>query len=865
MAVTIYRDQQLLKLNIENSSIPLDTNTGQFTLNLSGGSGSGNYHWSISPVSGLATTTSGSMNLETTLPQATFKFEEAGYIMIKVYKDGSDISESECYIQSKTLQFELNLLNAIIYINVYPETVTHPVGYTEYDYVHLDFQIRHPGLTNSDYNNLFSTKPYLYMSYQIMDETFYRYDMLSKATSLSGYSNGVKYIKNDDGTWTLRGSPSGTSSYNLILYDTFAPNFLIPNRYYYFKPSADIYPAELVFKIYYNNGDNLSFNLSNDRMIPVPEYYNDATISGLVVSLTTSSAIDKTFSIHIYDTQSHVFDNNVTGTYTVSAAGGVLNKDSTIYKKYDTSIKYKSGNLVFEDNVKYKLNTHYSSTRLSLSGLMFQYNPLVDIIFTVKANPGCYFEDGWTTETTYKPFSESGTNIHSPWDDWWVNNDVELCLGLNGPTNPVSYSYDFYFSSFYGSIENKANLPFCRLSSKSTSDGEHLVEGTYWIKMPASVVDFYCDSNEFFNEDFSSFAWPYAFVRYSSTDNPSNYSEVILRDAAYANAMKFCYYSKEYYFHDDDHSYEKILESPYEYSTNTNARMLFYRFLPAPFWNLSRFLTRRDLITSLRRLGLKHYKYSDENSWTLYEASTIGPKVIAQHPSEYMDTKAFDINEPQATASYFAGYPLGITNTSSWRAYNIHYPADRTSIRYTEYSDTRPYVALDNLDNMYTYNLEESTYWSLANSDFIASARNITDFAWGAWSGFIRHPDKWISTNFNPYGEISFHEAFQSLWSYAKFQQLDIQNDLTYNPPSGISSDFLADPCCLWALSRGFTTGFHAAMSTIVQEYVSGSIVEVRYDIPDNLPIKPDDKVDRCEWAYVLQQFCKYAWINSNV
>ena len=813
------------------------TVTSDFSISITGGSGTGKYHWKLYPSTGLATLANGKMEVIDNSATQNFRFVESGSSIVSVYKESSKISENTYYIQSKTLVFELQLDEKQVKIVVEPtDTVVYPFGH---DYNINDFSIAHPNTTNTEYNNVLSTKPELYLPYNVRDtKDFYRFDVLSKSVG-SGYSSGVQYISNEDGSWTIKGTPtSGTSYYNLIVSDTKMPDYLFSYSKYMYCTTAVSEPVTTEMVLYFKDETTVT-DLSANTYLVLPE-----NICGFLLRFKVTGTIDSTIEVHWYSLKDRIVDNTSDESYYVSASGGVVSGNHDVYKKYNEELSYKSSKMRFLNNQEYSIINLSNQSHCIVTGLKSNYLPKTDIVFTVTAKPNYYYEDGWEEGNIYT--SIEAYNLGT-WGSWWSDEDVGICTGTGD-----LYSDQFFFRirsiDTYVTPSSYEDVPFHRLSSKYDEKGR-LIEGTYWIKMPPNNTEIVIKFTEII-PDIGVYTWPYRDIIYSDSATGSE-SRIVLRDEQYADAMLFCYYARQQYFPDDISS-GRLLGSPYNVEDPGSP---YYGKFFRTIYHLRvyddseffKYICLGDAVKSLRMIS--HNISYDEDSWVLFDDSV--PNSITKDPDGYLKNKSSYSNYPNAVSSGFAGYPPDIRAYKISTSYNIHYPYDYSRDKIT-YTDCNNKVAVKYMDYWYSapVDFDYNTAITTANSDFVSWARDIPIYSWGAWIGAVLSPYQGVSPNFNPGRSITFSEACKMLWRYAKFRQFNILDTLPYEAPPGLSKWFLQQPECLWALSRGIVTGFRAPFDQGSIDYM-----------PNNRPISPESVVNRFEWAFMLSQFCKqYAW-----
>lgn len=827
-----------------------------FTIFVEGGSGSGDYCWSITPISGSMLTSSGQISTQTETPSIDLQYIESGTVLLNVYKKESNIDSNYSYIQSKTLTMMLLLTEKTVKIVVDPETKVYPLGH---NYSTSDFSITHPNTTDPEYNDVLSTQPSLYIPYQLLEsDDFYRFDVLEKAAG-SGYSNGVQFINNNDGTWTIKGTPSGTAYYNLIVSDTKMPDYIFKLTQYVYTSSISSEPISIQFIQYFPNDGKTTTTLGSSNAGVV---FSD-TACGLVVRFKVTSTVDSTIAIHLYSLKDRYVYTDIESSYHVSASGGVVS--DSVLNTYSKTLDYKSSKFKFENSVSYAVVDMGDMSQHTTTGLKSSYYPKTDVIFTIKARPNYYFVDGWS-DSSIKTTSEAYT-YDSLWGPWWADEDVYLCWG----TGTSALDDDEYFriksKDPYVTTDYYREVPFNRISAKFDGDGR-LVEGTYWIKMPANSTELQFKFLQIYTTS-SVLINPFVDIYYSSSDS-GDASTVVLRDQSYEDAIKFCFNARKIYFPSELHE-PPILSSPYSYASSSN--MKFFIYYPSDYESSSNldlylFLETGDMINTLRNISHSKLFYGDTYAWGLYDTED-GPgqyKAISKNPDLYVERETRVTNNPQAIASYYAGYPPKLdVNTQ----YNVHYPYRKLqdTMRWTS-AHLVPYLGPANETSIrakvYTYDNRASSFSEVtAVNDFLTSGRRITNYSWGAWSGVVIPPtlrhdsvfrmgfnyDLKPAINFNPSKFVYYTDAVETLWNYAKFRQFDVSTDPSYNPSSNLNSQFVSNPACLWALSRGLITGYRAPFS------FNGS------EIPSNISIDVESFIYRHEWAYMISNFCQmYPW-----
>ena len=761
-----------------------------FKLVVSGGSGSGSLHYAVESITGDASISSSG--------QLTFK--APGTVWVKITKDGSSFSRypdgtsvTGRYLTSKTLVIAITLESRQVRITVSPDLIQN-IGVGSPVYEPEDY-----GISYTLAGGTLAVRPDIYFVYDSYD--FYKFDVFSKVFSEDRYDNGVRYIKQPDGSWILRGVATADSYYNLIMSPLSLPHFLKPDRKYQLIREYTSVPLQI--KWYRANGTVESTNYTSNAIFRSPEDTIGVVMRFYVAQGRSVNGYQVQY--RMYDLQDRYMDSSEVSKYPISARHAVVSSVSGSGLGYDPKIHYRSAWVRYQNIRSFRVYVRHDASLGDAYTTATVAKPYTYLILTVKAKVDSYFDDGWSN--SYVP-SPSSSLVY---DQWWAQAEYKG-YNIDKVTQGNQGTPSLYM------IDGDGNrVPFFRMSyTTDSSSYSRLVEGTYLIIMPVSNLRIVCT----FDSISSSANVPYGRYPYTDIGYGSNYP-VQLKDKEYQNALQFCYYAREFYLHDASTPLMRGVSADKFYNTyegddyagtDLQGKRIHY-------------ISRRDMVEVLRRVS--HIRdFPNESSWTIDR--------IAASPDTYQSEKAKAINTPNAHLFGYAGYPPGLSYTDSeGNVQTLPSPIEYTpKVEY--FSDSaRPYV--------YT--------GYVANDDYLTNAKYLHSISWNAWVGTVNGYD---NKSFAPDSFATFQEAITVLWRYAKYRQFSTMTEGNPNDINDWQYDVWAQNGPLrWAIRKGISTGYHAPMVDTAAGINYGS----------NVPIQAKDYVDRVEWAYMVAKLCQlYAW-----
>lgn len=607
-------------------------------ITISGGSGSGSLHFSTQPVDGACTVTS----------SGKIAFKYPGKSWIFVYKDGSDFTKTEkgkviqcTYQRSKLLVVEIEWKQRQIIIKVAGN-----------QYIKIGDRI--PSVNQSNYTvtgllsgDSLKTKPTLFFVYQSDD--FYKLDVFSHTYSDDRYDNGIRYVKNSDGSWTVSGEATGTSYYNLLISPTELPDFFRPGRSFKFtvkEKVGDNYktitnsPVRMYLGWYRADGSYVYNSYLSASTIIVPtETKSGSTIKGkaigvlmkLRVESNTNLGSGRTFLFNMIYTNDRSMDNLHVGAYPIGARYAVAPDKIG----YDQKIQYRSNKgklmgLYVQNNKKYYIYLNYNEDLGRINTTIRSDYPYTDVTFYVESE----------IDTTYsgplEPYVITEQNHDIDYNFLYDIND-EVTLGSN----------DLYIEASLGGRVVK--VPFKIIKQEKSNFGQ-LNSGTYQFRIPISNCTIYgvFHSLNFDPDDPSPEYTPEWITEdppYLDIFGPKSGSAHYKVESKYWQAVVFCYFARQVYFGEDIPLMQGTTATTF-YNVNVFSGDTNYGLL------------RRDLITVVNRIS--------------HALRGIWPDVseVRKTPDQSFYDHAASMNAPQSRLFTYAGYPQSPKYEQKWHWVN---------------------------------------------------------------------------------------------------------------------------------------------------------------------------------------------------
>lgn len=488
---------------------------------------------------------------------------------------------------------------------------------------------------------------------------------------------------------------------------------------------------------------------------------------------------------------------NEPGIYTIAARNASVK--SSYSRKYSPTIQYRSKKLIYSKDQSYHVSVRYSKKGY-LTASSYSTLPDTVVYIEVHANNGHYFD------------------------------------GING----------LYAQRLNGS-------GYCELTkvgaeeTKSISGNSVIISGRYSFVMPACDVVVSCS---FLSIHGSSYVDPSSWVNPYYDVGVGGYQVNLLSSYSgyeYEEALKFCYFAKLYYVGQND---------PIIYNQKfVGSRPILYDFLGGRRVHA---LTRREAVESFRRIARMNQSYP--------KPSVVNNPVIGGQGlyGAYV-TDAADIDSTFLQNSKEMNTPL-----STVFSYARKHEAELEDIDYileldSKYITNTPEITFGDavFDTLTSTSLlmpqisnNASTSQGAANDDMLM---NYLDFPWPAsiaWAGWIGVTYGYNDIDFGPNTFITFQEVSAMFYRYAKYRQIDISQmgdeDTSFLNTSRFDSWTDSGPMS-WLISNGIIAPYHVVYTDEGTRYgLSGS---------QQIHVQPTDKVDKVEFAYMLQKFCEmFAW-----
>ncbi len=581
---------------LKDSRITSVTYGTTYKLYISGGSGNGTYVYNCLPVTGKSSITA----------SGVLSFESPGSVQVHIIKKGSIVNEIDPtthstvvheYAQSKTLVLEVTWKSRQVVVKVIPESVDRDIG--EFKPSSPTYPFPQGSLFGTEVEGLdpldaLENNPVLYFVNE--SESFYKFDVLSKAYSENSYNNGIQYIKNPDGSWTVKGTATAESVCFLINSPEYLPNYIIPGREYQLRLNEGTVPLYICWYLEDREPDSSTYSSPeyDTEPVVVPESTVGVVIKFLIPQGTT---LDTTINYNLLDVTERKIDIYHEGSYPVAASGAKLPESN----KYISKIKYRSAKLNYINTKPYRIYTDVSGEGV-LECKFLRQLPYETVEFSVTTNTGSYYQDGFP--------------------DTYVDGSESTGIGLA--------------NSFYvWDSTNQNYINFRRIShrDKSYRSGDSnvswLSSGTYSFKMPVGEVSIYCK--------FSSLMVNSSLIEFL----PLNYEDVSPLPDDYLSALRFCAYARIVFFNElPDNNYPAILQGEttsqfYEHGQDAEHNAFIVRQL-----------RRKYLVRAIRRIS--HFKEDDSLS---SETDT------AYNPDNAYQNQSIHENAPVARFYTYAGFP----------------------------------------------------------------------------------------------------------------------------------------------------------------------------------------------------------------
>lgn len=766
-----------------------------FSIVVSGGSGTGQLHYSLENITGTGTINQ----------SGVFQYTTPGTVWVKIYKDGSSFSRysdtgnpvNGYYQQSKTLVIELKLEKKTIKIRTIPVELSIQMGASIPSIQRLGVTTQVSGLVGSD---SLRTNPQIYFVYDSDD--FYRFDVLGRAYSESLYQNGVRFSKNNDGSWGAVGTATADTFYPLITSPYSLPNYIVKGRKYDFILRGGNIPIKITWYKKDQSYEIAMIRNSEEYTIP-----SDATGVLMQFYVASGSTVNQTLYYNMIDLEYRAMTTRIESQYPVSARNAVApNKPG-----YNQKIQYRSTKLKVENTAWYSIIPRcYMKTNYSGSGSVSQYSsgnekmgsmstshsyakPLTKITIQVKALAGVYYRD---TDTTTQTYTIDYATPKTEFDTLWPEG-TEVSLGSE---------------MFYIQASNGNKVPFSTISHTPVDDSsaDRLVSGTYETMMPVSDIVITCQLSYIGTFWESTGADPYDDV---GPRRLGSSKAVQLADEDYWDALLFCYYARQKYFSEGTTVADPLMQG--------YGNRQFYRKDENDL--IDHRILRRELVTVMTRL-----------SHTL-KASDIPPEYDRYHyPITRVKMIEEDKNFPEAILYTYGGFSPYFVEDGE----NV--------IGYTDVKEMFPSGAYRYEASVGSWGTSQE-YW-MANDDYLASMQSVPEITWGTWMGVM---NGFTAYSFLPNTPATFEECATVLWRYAMFRQMDVRGRNNYDEIDDTSaSEWAQNGPIKWAISNGLIK------TEKFQYYEDGHLVN-----PYPSGVKPSSQIDRAQFAYMIMRFCMmYAW-----
>ena len=620
---------------IENFKNPIVYNS-QPVITVSGGSGTGSLHFSVQPVDGACTVTSA----------GKIAFKHQGKSWITIYKDGSDFSKTEqgqtilcTYQRSKLLIVEIEWKERQIIIKV-----------ANNQYIKVGDKI--PAVNQNNYivtgliaGDSLKQNPELFFVYESDD--FYKFDVFTQTYSDDRYDNGIRYIKNDDGSWTVSGRATALSYYNLIISNTMLPDFFKPGRTFkltikekegdYYKTITNS-PVRVYIGWYTADGKYTYNTYSSAATIEVPkEVQYGELIKGKAVGVVMKLRVEngtnlgsgRTFLFNMRYVDDRSIDNLHEGKYPIGARyAQAPNKVG-----YDQEIQYRSNRgqfrgLVIQNNKKYNLYLDYDANLGKVSADRYSGYPYTEITFFVESN----------IDTTYESLEDTKYIIgvdpnQTIFDDFLYEKGTVVIRGNSNFHIESKYNNEYDYVPFQIIREEKSNF-------------NGLNSGEYKFRIPLNNSTLYCnfhtlnfdpdDPESPYHPEWITGDPPYVDI-YGPRKQTTHYQV----EDKYWQGVVFCYFARQQYFGEDIPLMQGTSDTTFYNVNKFNGETEYY-------------LLRKDLITVVNRIS--------------HALRGVWPDIddVRKNPDEAFYDHAESMNAPQARLFTYAGYPKSPKYQQKW-------------------------------------------------------------------------------------------------------------------------------------------------------------------------------------------------------
>lgn len=744
-----------------------------------------------------------------------FQFVYPGTVWVEVYKDGSETSQI-IYEQSKTLVIELTLNQRQLTVSVVND-------------VEVEIGEDVPSISQNNYSveellsgDSLSQLPEIYFVHDSDD--FYKENVLGKSNFNTLTQNGITYQALDNRTWKVSGTATSNSSYYFISSDSPLPTYLVAGKRYSLEVSAGTPETTLKFRsrgilsatfsIPYNPTSTSSIKFS----VPV-----DVDSAELFWSISSGTTVDVTCTLELLDTRVDILHE---GKYPIAARGA----EAPNNVGYASKIKYKSKNVVYQNTNYYNIYASYNDLGV-VSTSVTSAKPYDTVLFTVKAYTGAQYFDydhHNSSESQLQIVDESGHTV----------------------------SYTRVGSAVFN-------------PSDDTGSTGCLVGCTYSFIMPVrSSVRIICT---FYNWASSSnipagYAWPYTDSFLNSKQQALSFWSNSGHAQDYVDASMFCYYARQFFFGDI------ISEArpPLMWGRDVAARNKFYTDSQGI---IQSYLTRRDLISCIRRLShAYYYNYGQQTESAIATRWRDGYNGTSD-PDYLLHTTAANTDTPGVYLFSYAGHTVGGDSTGLifgnsdtpkvsppvWSTpypgvyYNTTDPAlfstDQTTYAIpsdeliktgptiSDYAWSRTWVpATATVPRHYEYTRVVYNRNQYANDDYLLNYRYFNDISWGGWLGVMQGES---SISFDPLSAATVQEAATVLWRYGVFRQFSVKESKQLPYSDSDASVWAQNGPVKWMRANGL----------------------IHSKDPYGNTLDSHSNIDRAEFAYMLMRFCMlYSW-----
>lgn len=172
--------------------------------------------------------------------------------------------------------------------------------------------------------------------------TLYGYnaiDIMEMSKAENSVIHGISYAHNSDGSWTISGTATANSSWNIITAQTALPDYIKPGRTYHIDFHGGTIPLRIY--LYYTDGTNTFFDINDSPDFTIPENTKGIIIRWQIASGTT---VDETVKYTMIGLPLYVSGGqNIYNTYNITTTPTITTDSNGWLQAVDTDTTDETG------------------------------------------------------------------------------------------------------------------------------------------------------------------------------------------------------------------------------------------------------------------------------------------------------------------------------------------------------------------------------------------------------------------------------------------------------------------------------------------------------------------------------------------